>query len=960
MSTITEPIEFNKLYNRLFPSINRLFKKYFYLELSKEQYITLTKSFLLEIYQKHHKEKPDEQKYLELLKKYLDVYIKMTINEPENTLRIINNYINAKLLVKTNGDNIKELRKLSIFLLKYDCFPTPKICVELINNNKVLSFILKEAIKNSEIDMINDDNIIISLADAYCMINNITYEKTDNVDETQFEEIDASLMDSVRAYLLEIKRPLLSDEEIKELSIKKDSGDIYARDKLIEYNLRLVVSIAKNYTGKGLSIMDLIQEGNIGLMRGIEKYDYTTGYKLSTYVIWWIRQAITRAITDKARNIRIPVHMYAKINKYNFMCRKLQRMLQREPTNEEVAEALNMTTQELEKIITYSLDTISINNIVGDEETELAAFIPSPDEPLEEQCEKAYLSTEIKEVFSKCNLKDRELQVLLLRYGFLGGAPKTLEEIGQMFNLTRERIRQIENKGLKKIRQNQEVLRLLKYTNDPTEASKNLGTMIVFYQDNKSNNKSIQKNSAIEEIQKINATKQRNNEQQLSACTPLHKAQPPKELNESHTIPQTPRKAMFTIFDTFQNLGYTKEEVLSIIEELPPQDKKRIQLRNGLDLDNPMIPENLSQIHILSYITTTIPNIKKLLKSKYGKRNETDKIIEQRIIDILDYIQDKVNLNTLLDTNIVFTENTEKTEENILFTQLHKFLHKSYLTEIEIKYLLHMYGFNGPAKKHQEIADLYKIKLESVKHTIEKTRLKINNSLYVHQFLKNTNSDQTPNFNQLISRNLTTIPVEETIFSHFTPYTNEEVLSVINELPQIDRKRITQMNGVDLNNPVRIKDLSQQVIDKYYKITLHNIKKLLKRRYRSKSLPLEQNSNTQNNQISSFQEESTIITQEEYIKILAWIKTPTFQELVATLDTQKAIILSLQMGYIDNKCFSTKQIAQLLKMEESQVREIIKEILNTYKEKTNNFVDPPLTIIDNKGYTKKLTQETKK
>ena len=311
--------EFNKIYSKLLPSIKRLSNSYFYLALPITKFEGLSKSFLLEIYNKQGKEKQSDEIYIQRLKIYLDVYVKMTISEPTNTNKIINNYINKRLAVYDNvKDNLKALRTLSNFLEKYEFVPTPDTYIELIKTNQILSSILKQIVENKAI-IIEDDNTITALIDVYKMVNNISNkqdETNDEIDDELDEEYDSSALDSVRAYLIEIAHPILKDEEIIELAKKKDAGSTYARDKLIECNLKLVVSIAKKYVGRGMHILDLIQEGNLGLITGVERYDYKTGYKLSTYATWWIRQAITRALADKSKSIRIPVHMYERINKY--------------------------------------------------------------------------------------------------------------------------------------------------------------------------------------------------------------------------------------------------------------------------------------------------------------------------------------------------------------------------------------------------------------------------------------------------------------------------------------------------------------------------------------------------------------------------------------------------------------------------------------------------------------------
>jgi RNA polymerase primary sigma factor len=259
-------------------------------------------------------------------------------------------------------------------------------------------------------------------------------------------------LDSLRLYLREIgKVPLLTADQEVYLAKRIERGDMAAKTQMTEANLRLVVSIAKGYLGRGLSFLDLIQEGSLGLIRAVEKFDYRKGYKFSTYATWWIRQAVTRAIADKARTIRIPVHMVEKLNKVVHIERQLVQRLGREPKPEEIAEELEMTTEEVREILRMAQHPVSLEKPIGEEEdSELGDFVE--DENTESPDEAASLTLRRSDIeIALASLPDRERQVIELRFGLTGGQPCTLEEVGKAFGVTRERIRQIENNTLKKL-----------------------------------------------------------------------------------------------------------------------------------------------------------------------------------------------------------------------------------------------------------------------------------------------------------------------------------------------------------------------------------------------------------------------------------------------------------------------------------------------------------------------------
>ena len=303
-----------------------------------------------------------------------------------------------------------------------------------------------------------DEDIALVDIDAEDLLGP-TDEDFENDDEEAVELDAVDLLegvgteDPVRMYLKEIGTvALLTADEELELAKRKTEGDVAAKEKLIEANLRLVVSIAKRYTGRGMSFLDLVQEGNLGLIKGVEKFDYTKGYKLSTYATWWIRQSVTRALADHARTIRVPVHMVETINRMSKMQRKLTLELGYEPSTKELADALDMTEEKVLEIMQIAREPASLETPIGEEDdSNLGDFVADNNTVTPEANIESVMLREHIDVLLK-DLKDREREVIILRFGLRDGHPRTLEEVGKIFNVTRERIRQIEAKALRKLR----------------------------------------------------------------------------------------------------------------------------------------------------------------------------------------------------------------------------------------------------------------------------------------------------------------------------------------------------------------------------------------------------------------------------------------------------------------------------------------------------------------------------
>ena len=322
-----------------------------------------------------------------------------------------------------------------------------EVALDLDTMQKIFNFLEKNGV---DILQITDDDEEEPTLDEDVIAEGEDVEK---IDFTDTGDISSTTQDPVKMYLKDIgKVPLLSAEEEIELAKRMEAGDEMAKKKLAESNLRLVVSIAKRYVGRGMLFLDLIQEGNLGLLKAVEKFDYRKGYKFSTYATWWIRQAITRAIADQARTIRIPVHMVETINKVTRVSRDLLQKLGREPLPEEVGEFMGLPKERVQEIMKIAQEPVSLETPIGEEEdSHLGDFIQDESIPTPvEATNQTLLHEQLDEVVS--TLTEREQRVIKLRFGWDDGRPRTLEEVGKEFNVTRERIRQIEAKALRKLR----------------------------------------------------------------------------------------------------------------------------------------------------------------------------------------------------------------------------------------------------------------------------------------------------------------------------------------------------------------------------------------------------------------------------------------------------------------------------------------------------------------------------
>ena len=459
-----------ELLSELSNIIVKLYKKYNYAELEKYMDNTLDS---IQVYI-NESENVDEALLTKKIESLISTYINNEI--ATNPIGVINNYIGKKIKrVKTYDEAIKEISKLTDFFGQVDYYPDLDLYNQILSNNVILEMTKnifehdEEKIKEGYIDEIYSDITVSSIINAYCVVNNIEVKQID-FDDFSYDNLsdDIEGLDPITTYMKDIGRiPLLSIED--ERKIARQLPQPEAAKILAESNLRLVVSIAKRYMGRGLQFLDLIQEGNLGLIKAVEKYDVSKGYKFSTYATWWIRQAITRAICDKSRNRRIPVHMYERWFKYKKKIEELNRKLGRDATTEEMAEYIGISVSELNKYFATFAEDASLETPVSDENDAslLGDFIASSlATPEDDTIDNARRNDILKTM--RDGLTEKEYHVLDLRFGISDGKERTLEEVGKVYNVTRERIRQIEAKALRKLRQPSKSRKLKDYVDFKT------------------------------------------------------------------------------------------------------------------------------------------------------------------------------------------------------------------------------------------------------------------------------------------------------------------------------------------------------------------------------------------------------------------------------------------------------------------------------------------------------------
>lgn len=539
-------------------------------------------------------------------------YIVDTLEEENQAIKVVSNFIKKNIKPQNKyQDNIISFEKIVNFFHDFNCFPPPNLLIELIDKNDTLNKILQDVVENNleilqkyDIDSKFSDDISKNFIELYCLKNNIEIKKDDDIQEEDYTEFITDITntvytdDSVKMYLQEIHKPILTKEQEKSLALRIRNGDEKAKELFIERNLRLVIKVARKYTGHGISFLDLIQEGNLGLIKAVDKFDVTKGYKFSTYATYWIRQSIQRSLGDKSRNIRLPVHLYEKVKKYELLKKDLSLKFNREPTFEELSKKMRVSIDTIYKYERLEHDTISLNMIVGDEDSELEDFISLSTESIDNQFIEENLKDVIENLLKNSNLTTKEIDILKLRFGIGTNDPKTLEETGKIYGVSRERIRQIQEKALKKIRRSYNVKELAIYMDNPKEAQKNIDRYRLKYQQHS--------------LQKIKLKDRKESELKM-------------EMQE-----KTKRKSKDNLYEYFSD--YSKPEVSKVISRLDEDELELLHKRYGDNLLEP-VKNDIDADEKKVIISNIIPRIQRMLEGKKVRRRKNNQKPQSTIVE---------------------------------------------------------------------------------------------------------------------------------------------------------------------------------------------------------------------------------------------------------------------------------------------------------------------------------------
>ena len=583
-------LDINDIYNMFSSSFNKIYKKYSFINIDRNEFKSMVRETINETKNNYDGEIEYEKYLIKALNRKILGLIRLDMKDQTKLFDIINNYINQEFSKDIDYNSaINSFDKLENFLELCECSLTLDIIERLVKENSLINKLLITIYEVDREDIFNDsyegtyNDLVVYFIQMFCKVHNIKIKEN----EIKYSDMGAfASRSSTDIYLREIQNyKLLTREEELDMIKRYKSGEIEVRDEFLSRNLKLVVSIAKKYLGRGVALTDLIQEGNMGLMKALDEFDLSRECRFSTYATNWIKSYITRYIAGKSRNISLPNHFFYELGIFRKVYTNLEKQLDRKPTISELADKTGKNKDVVLRYFDYLNDTKSLSDKVGDEDdTEFSYFIPSSDESLETIAIKKDLSSGLTELLNKCHLKPRELEVLMLRYGLNGDDPLTLEEIGRKYNLTRERVRQMESSALMRIRKSPYVKLFAEYTSNPAKSMENIKKMREAYIDNP---RSFKKDIISEEERK----------------------------------PAPRAKNIYTIFS---NSGYTKEELDIAINELSEEEIELLKSRYGEDLTEMPTIRNKRNEYTKKFMQELFPKLRRIIKNNREKNMDDE------------------------------------------------------------------------------------------------------------------------------------------------------------------------------------------------------------------------------------------------------------------------------------------------------------------------------------------------
>lgn len=583
-------LDINDIYNMFSSSFNKIYKKYSFINIDRNEFKSMVRETINETKNNYDGEIEYEKYLIKALNRKILGLIRLDMKDQTKLFDIINNYINQEFSKDIDYNSaINSFDKLENFLELCECSLTLDIIERLVKENSLINKLLITIYEVDREDIFNDsyegtyNDLVVYFIQMFCKVHNIKIKEN----EIKYSDMGAfASRSSTDIYLREIQNyKLLTREEELDMIKRYKSGEIEVRDEFLSRNLKLVVSIAKKYLGRGVALIDLIQEGNMGLMKALDEFDLSRECRFSTYATNWIKSYITRYIAGKSRNISLPNHFFYELGIFRKVYTNLEKQLDRKPTISELADKTGKNKDVVLRYFDYLNDTKSLSDKIGDEDdTEFSYFIPSSDESLETVAIKKDLSSGLTELLNKCHLKPRELEVLMFRYGLNGDDPLTLEEIGRKYNLTRERVRQMESSALMRIRRSPYVKLFAEYTSNPAKSMENIKKMREAYIDNP---RSFKKDIISEEERK----------------------------------PAPRAKNIYTIFS---NSGYTKEELDIAINELSEEEIELLKSRYGEDLTEMPTIRNKRNEYTKKFIQELFPKLRRIIKNNREKNMDDE------------------------------------------------------------------------------------------------------------------------------------------------------------------------------------------------------------------------------------------------------------------------------------------------------------------------------------------------